>query len=107
LFILPKLLNFKEYPYFQEKKSSYECGFEPFSSAHKTFDVHFIVVALLFLLFDFELLLLFPYAIDYNCGMENFGPAALINLFLFLFILLVGFVYKCLAGAMLDGLVSP
>jgi NADH:ubiquinone oxidoreductase subunit 3 (subunit A) len=107
LFILPKLLNFKEYPYFQEKKPSYEYGFEPVLSAHKTFDIRFIVVVLLLLLFDFELLLLFPYAIDYNCGMENFGPAALINLFLFLFILLVGFVYKCLAGAMLDGLVSP
>ena len=37
-----------------EKLSSYECGFEPYDDARNHFDVHFYIVALLFLVFDLE-----------------------------------------------------
>lgn len=94
LFILPKLLNFKVYSHFQEKNSSYECGFEPFSSAHKTFDIHFVVVAILFLLFDFELLLMFPYLVGYDYAFKFYGALSAINLFVFLFLLLIAFIYE-------------
>lgn len=43
-----------------EKYSVYECGFEPFGDARSTFDVHFYLVALLFIVFDLEIALLFP-----------------------------------------------
>lgn len=44
-----------------EKKSEYECGFEPFDSATRLpFDVHFYLVGILFLVFDVEIALLFP-----------------------------------------------
>jgi len=43
-----------------KKASPYECGFNAFSSAHTAFDVHFFVVALLFLVFDIELMFLYP-----------------------------------------------
>lgn len=44
-----------------EKKSEYECGFEPFDSATRLpFDVHFYLVGILFLIFDVEIALLFP-----------------------------------------------
>jgi NADH-quinone oxidoreductase subunit A len=43
-----------------EKLSAYECGFEPFDEARKTFDVHFYVVAILFIIFDLEVVFLFP-----------------------------------------------
>jgi len=44
-----------------EKKSEYECGFEPFDSATRLpFDVHFYLVGILFLIFDVEIAVLFP-----------------------------------------------
>jgi NADH-quinone oxidoreductase subunit A len=43
-----------------EKLSAYECGFEPFDDARTHFDVKFYLIALLFLLFDIEVLFLFP-----------------------------------------------
>jgi NADH-quinone oxidoreductase subunit A len=43
-----------------EKTSAYECGFEPFQDARNRFDVRFYVVAILFLIFDLEVVYLFP-----------------------------------------------
>jgi NADH-quinone oxidoreductase subunit A len=43
-----------------KKLVPYECGFNPFSSARIMFDVHFFIVALLFLVFDVELIFLYP-----------------------------------------------
>jgi len=44
-----------------EKRSEYECGFEPFDSATRLpFDIHFYLVGILFLIFDVEIALLFP-----------------------------------------------
>lgn len=99
LVLLPSILAFNVSTV--EKLSAYECGFEPFSDAHNIFDVHFVIVAVLFLLFDFELLLLFPFILSYKLSIICFGPFFLINLFLFLFLLLVAFVYEWLAGALI------
>lgn len=43
-----------------EKNSTYECGFEPYDSARNTFDIHFYLVALLFLIFDLEIAFFLP-----------------------------------------------
>ena len=43
-----------------EKLSAYECGFEPFADARRNFDVHFYVVAVLFIIFDLEITFLVP-----------------------------------------------
>jgi NADH-quinone oxidoreductase subunit A len=43
-----------------EKMSAYECGFEPFEDARNKFDVRFYVVAILFIIFDIEVVYLFP-----------------------------------------------
>jgi NADH:ubiquinone oxidoreductase subunit 3 (subunit A) len=43
-----------------EKTSAYECGFEPFEDARNRFDVRFYIVAILFLIFDIEVVYLFP-----------------------------------------------
>ena len=43
-----------------EKTSAYECGFEPFEDARNRFDVRFYIVAILFLIFDLEVVYLFP-----------------------------------------------
>jgi NADH-quinone oxidoreductase subunit A len=43
-----------------EKVSAYECGFNPFGDARNKFEVRFYLVAILFIIFDLELLFLFP-----------------------------------------------
>jgi NADH:ubiquinone oxidoreductase subunit 3 (subunit A) len=43
-----------------EKASAYECGFEPFDEAKKSFDIQFYIVGVLFLIFDLEVAFLFP-----------------------------------------------
>jgi NADH-quinone oxidoreductase subunit A len=49
-----------------EKISEYECGFEPFDSAtRQPFDVHFYIVGILFLIFDVEIALLFPWCASF------------------------------------------
>ena len=43
-----------------EKISAYECGFNPFSDARNKFEIRYYLVAILFIIFDLELLFLFP-----------------------------------------------
>ena len=46
-----------------EKVSIYECGFEPYEDARNKFNVRFYVIAILFIVFDLEAVLLFPWAV--------------------------------------------
>ena len=46
-----------------EKLSSYECGFEPYEDTRNKFDVKFALVAILFILFDIEVIFLLPWSI--------------------------------------------
>jgi len=43
-----------------EKLSAYECGFDPFGDTRHTFEVKFCIVAILFILFDLEVVFIFP-----------------------------------------------
>ena len=43
-----------------EKVSAYECGFDPFEDARLKFDIHFYLIAILFIIFDLEIAFLFP-----------------------------------------------
>jgi len=79
-----------------EKLSAYECGFDPFDDARNTFDVRFYLVAILFIIFDLEVSFLFPW-----CTVLGSLPLfAFWSMFLFLFLLTVGFVYEWKKGAL-------
>lgn len=47
-----------------EKTSIYECGFTPYSQPRSSFDIKFYLVSLLFIVFDVEVLFLFPFALN-------------------------------------------
>jgi len=79
-----------------EKLSPYECGFEAFEDARMKFDVRYYLVAILFILFDLEIAFLFPWAIV----LQQIGWFGLIAMFVFLGILVVGFIYEWKKGAL-------
>ena len=79
-----------------EKLSPYECGFEAFEDARMKFDVRYYLVAILFILFDLEIAFLFPWAVVLN----EIGLAGFLAMMLFLAILVVGFVYEWMKGAL-------
>ena len=77
-----------------EKLTSYECGEVPEGSAWVKFNIRFYVIALIFLIFDVEIVFLFPWAVVY----QELGILAFIEAFLFVLILVVGFVYVWAKG---------
>ena len=79
-----------------EKLSPYECGFEAFEDARMKFDVRYYLIAILFILFDLEIAFLFPWAVVIN----EIGLAGFLAMMLFLGILVVGFVYEWMKGAL-------
>ena len=80
----------------QAKNSPYECGFEAFEDARMKFDVRYYLVAILFILFDLEIAFLFPWAVVIN----EIGLPGFLSMMLFLAILVVGFVYEWMKGAL-------
>ena len=70
------------------KDSTYECGEEAEGSAWVQFNIRFYVVALIFLIFEVEMVLLFPWAIVF----KDIGLVAFVEMLIFLFILAVGLV---------------
>jgi NADH-quinone oxidoreductase subunit A len=79
-----------------EKLSPYECGFEAFEDARMKFDVRYYLVAILFILFDLEIAFLFPWAV----ALGDIGLFGFVSMMLFLGILVVGFVYEWMKGAL-------
>jgi NADH-quinone oxidoreductase subunit A len=73
-----------------EKMSSYECGFEPFTQARSPFNIRFYLVSILFVIFDIEVIFLFPWAVSLELTSFNGFWVA----FIFIMILTVGFVYE-------------
>ena len=80
----------------EAKVSAYECGFSPvYGQTRSTFQNHFFVVGLLFLIFDLKILLLFPIALTlYNVSIFGFSIAII-----FFLVLTVGFVLEIGSGA--------
>ena len=79
-----------------QKLSPYECGFEAFEDARMKFDVRYYLVAILFILFDLEIAFLFPWAVV----LEEIGMFGFVSMVIFLGILVVGFIYEWMKGAL-------
>ena len=80
----------------KQKLSPYECGFEAFEDSRMKFDVRYYLVAILFIIFDLEIAFLFPWAIV----LEEIGVFGFLSMMLFLVILVVGFIYEWMRGAL-------
>jgi NADH-quinone oxidoreductase subunit A len=85
------------------KLMPYESGMDPIGDARQRFDVRFYLVAILFLVFDVELLFLYPWAAAYHQENGSLFPAALANVIfwevlIFLASVVVAYVYAWRRG---------
>ena len=92
------LLNFLLAPKnaYESKVSAYECGFSPiYGQTRSVFHINFFLVALLFLIFDLEILLLFPIAVTlYQVSVFGFSIVLI-----FFIVLTIGFILEIGSGS--------
>jgi NADH-quinone oxidoreductase subunit A len=81
------------------KDTPYECGVPSDSTAHTRFSVKFYVTAMLFILFDIEVVFLIPWAFVYRDFLAN-NIAILTPMLFFIFVLVLGLVYEVKKGAL-------
>ena len=95
--VAPQLIGFLLGPKRPDpaKNSPYECGFEAFEDARMKFDVRYYLIAILFILFDLEIAFLFPWAV----ALKEIGFIGFIDMMIFLGILVAGFAYMWIKGA--------
>ena len=79
---------------YPDKLSTYECGEEPIGEPWVKFNIRFYVVALIFIVFDVEVVFLFPWALVF----KEMGMFAFIEMAVFLGILIVGYAYVLVKG---------
>lgn len=91
---IPFLLNNRTIE--KAKLDPYECGSDPIGGSHAIFDARFYLVGMLFILFDLEVLFLFPWALS----LGSTGLAGFCIGMIFLFILTIGFIYEFKKGAL-------
>ena len=80
----------------EEKLSTYESGMEPVKTARERISVKFYLVAMIFIVFDIEIVFMYPWAVKFR----ELGMFGLIEMLVFIAILLVGFLYVWRKGAL-------
>jgi len=78
----------------REKNKTYECGEEPVGSGWLNFNARFYLIAILFIIFDVEIVLVFPVVVRFRYHLlQGNGLTAFIDLFVFASVLFLGLVY--------------
>jgi NADH-quinone oxidoreductase subunit A len=80
----------------EEKLSTYESGMEPVKTARERFSVKFYLVAMLFIIFDIEIVFMYPWAVMFR----QLGVLGFVEMMVFIAVLLVGFLYILKKGAL-------
>jgi NADH-quinone oxidoreductase subunit A len=98
--LLVSVLLGKSAPRNATKDSAYECGMLPIGEAQPRFSVKFYIVAMLFVLFDIEVVFLYPWSVIYKDYLFVHGATILGSMLGFVGILTVAFVYAWKKGAL-------
>ena len=78
------------------KQSTYESGMEPVKSARERVSVKYYMVAMLFIIFDIEVVFLYPWAVNFR----KLGMFGFVEMFVFIALLMVGYLYVWKKGAL-------
>jgi NADH-quinone oxidoreductase subunit A len=82
------------------KDSAYECGMPAIGEAQPRFSVKFYLVAMLFILFDIEIVFMYPWAVIYRDYIAQHGAAIFWYMLSFVGVLTVGYVYAIMKGVL-------
>lgn len=77
------------------KLGAYESGMDPIGQARDRYSVSFYIIAMEFIVFDLEVIFIYPWAVRY----QEFGPGTLWSMVLFIFILFLGLIYSLKKGS--------
>lgn len=73
----------------ESKLGAFESGVEVIGNARQPFSIKYFIVAILFVIFDIEVIFMYPWAVNFR----EFGLSGLIEMFVFMGLLLLGFIY--------------
>jgi NADH-quinone oxidoreductase subunit A len=82
------------------KLESFECGIESQGNARIPFSIKYFLIAILFVLFDVEVIFMYPWAVNFKEYTNTMGPALFIEMLLFVAFVLFGFYYIIKKGAL-------
>jgi NADH-quinone oxidoreductase subunit A len=94
-----KLLGTRPKEVTPKKYETYECGVELEGDAHQQFSVRYYLVGIIFLIFDVEVVFMYPWTLVYQTYLKT-GPLILLEMGLFFVLLLGGYLYLRLRGAL-------
>ena len=77
------------------KLENFECGVEGMGNARSPFSVKYFLIAILFVLFDVEVIFMYPWAVNF----KDLGKEGFLEMVLFMILVLAGFIYILLKGA--------
>ncbi len=82
------------------KEGAYESGMDPVGTARERFSVKFYLVAMLFILFDIEVVFMYPWAVQYTQLLDAYGIFPFVEMMIFVGILFVGYIYVFKKGGL-------
>ncbi|MBF0313073.1 MAG: NADH-quinone oxidoreductase subunit A [Oligoflexia bacterium] len=99
ILILNHLLGQRPQEVTKVKGENYECGVPSIGNARQQFSVRYYLVAIIFLIFDVDVVLMFPWALVYKKLLAS-GPMIIIEMVIFALVLFVGYLYVRMRGAL-------
>jgi len=82
------------------KESPYESGKKPFGNTKERVSIKYYLVAMLFIIFDIEVIFVYPWAVQFKSLWAEFGIFAFLPMFVFLIVLEIGFLYIYMKGGL-------
>lgn len=99
IIIINKIFGKRPSVYSKVKMDTYECGVAYQGNAHQQFSVRYYLVGIIFLIFDVEVVFMYPWTLVYQTYLKS-GPLILLEMGLFFVLLLGGYFYLRLRGAL-------
>ncbi len=82
----------------KEKRSTYESGMEPVGTTRERISIKYYLVAMFFIIFDLEVLFIYPWAVQFKQLFAEFGMSVFISMFIFLVVFELGYLYAFKKG---------
>ncbi|MBV6446171.1 MAG: NADH-quinone oxidoreductase subunit A [Ignavibacteriales bacterium] len=80
------------------KSSPYESGMKPIGTTHERVSIKYYIIAMLFIIFDLEVIFVYPWAVEFIGLFKKFGVGVFISMFIFLVVFEIGFLYAYKKG---------